>query len=82
MMAELTVAWMLLEGAVIAHEKAQKLQGGAAAAHPDAAFYDGKVKAALYYARNVLPGVEDKARIMADEDQTALDIAEGAFATV
>ena len=51
MMAETTVAWMLLEGAAIALEKKKTVAAG----HPDAAFYDGKVAAALYYARNVLP---------------------------
>ncbi len=59
MMAETTVAWMLLEGAVIALEKKTAVAPG----HPDAAFYEGKVAAALYYARNVLPEVELKARV-------------------
>jgi len=78
MMAELTVAWLLLEGAVIAEEKAKTVD----AAHPDAAFYKGKVAAALYYARNVLPGVEEKAKLMGEEDRSALDIPDAAFATV
>jgi hypothetical protein len=78
MMSETTVAWMLLEGAAIALEKKK----GAAAGHADAAFYDGKVAAALYFARNVLPTVELKAKLMADEDTTPIDIADAAFATV
>jgi alkylation response protein AidB-like acyl-CoA dehydrogenase len=78
MMAETTVAWMLLEGAAIALEKKK----GVAAGHPDAAFYDGKVAAALYYARNVLPGVELKAKLMSEEDTSPVDIADAAFATV
>jgi alkylation response protein AidB-like acyl-CoA dehydrogenase len=78
MMAETTVAWMLLDGAAVALEKKK----GVAAGHPDAAFYDGKVAAALYYARNVLPGVELKARLMADEDKTPLEITDASFATV
>ena len=77
MMAETTVAWLLLEGAAIALEKKQ----GLAAGHPDAAFYDGKVAAALYYARNVLPGVDLKARMMADEDRSPLEIADESFAS-
>jgi alkylation response protein AidB-like acyl-CoA dehydrogenase len=78
MMAETTVAWMLLEGAAIAVEKRQ---GSAAVAdgHPDAAFYDGKVAAALYYARNVATGVEFKAKLMADEDRAPLDIPDAGF---
>jgi alkylation response protein AidB-like acyl-CoA dehydrogenase len=78
MMAETAVAWLLLEGAAIALEK----KPGVAAGHPDAAFYDGKVAAALYYARNVLPAVEFKARLMSEEDRTPLDVADAALATV
>ena len=78
MMAETTVAWMLLEGALIAIAEKKNVPAG----HPDAAFYEGKVAAALYYARNVLPGVELKARLMGDEDKTPLDIPDTGFATV
>jgi alkylation response protein AidB-like acyl-CoA dehydrogenase len=78
MMSETAVAWMLLEGAVIAHDKGKAVDAG----HADAAFYAGKIAAALYFARNVLPGVEHKAKLMGDEDKTPLDIADAAFATV
>jgi alkylation response protein AidB-like acyl-CoA dehydrogenase len=78
MMSEVAVSWMLLEGAVIASDK----QTTTDAKHPDHAFYEGKVAAALYYARTVLPGVEEKARQMAEEDKTALEISDAAFATV
>jgi alkylation response protein AidB-like acyl-CoA dehydrogenase len=78
MMSELAVAWLLLDGAVIADEKAKSVAEG----HPDAAFYAGKVAAAVYYARNVLPGVEEKARQLDAEDRTALDIPDAAFASL
>jgi alkylation response protein AidB-like acyl-CoA dehydrogenase len=78
MMAELAVSWLLLEGAVIADEKAKTVAAG----HPDAAFYAGKVAAAQYYARNVLPGVEEKARQLDAEDRTALDIPDAGFASI
>jgi alkylation response protein AidB-like acyl-CoA dehydrogenase len=78
MMSETAVAWMLLEGAVIAHERGKTVSAG----HPEAAFYAGKVTAALYFARNVLPGVEHKAKLMGEEDRTPLEIADEAFATV
>jgi hypothetical protein len=78
MMSELAVAWMLLEGAVIADEKAKSVAAG----HPDAAFYAGKIAAAQYYARTVLPGVEEKARQLDVEDRTALDIPDAGFASV
>ena len=78
MMSETAVAWLLLEGAAIAHEKKKTVAAG----HPDEAFYAGKIAAGLYYARNVLPGVEDKARVLAEEDKSALDIPDAAFASV
>jgi alkylation response protein AidB-like acyl-CoA dehydrogenase len=78
MMSELAVAWLLLEGAVIAHDEAAELDSN----HPDRAFYIGKIAAAQYYARNVLPGVEDKARLLDIEDRSPLDIPDAAFATV
>ena len=78
MMSELTVGWQLLEGAVVADEAKAKV----AADHPDAAFYAGKVAAALYFARNVLPGVEHKAALLAEEDKSPLDIPDAGFATV
>jgi hypothetical protein len=78
MMSELTVAWLLLEGAVVAEAAKPKVAAG----HPDAAFYAGKTAAALYFARNVLPGVEHKAQLLADEDKSPLDIPDAGFATV
>ncbi len=78
MMSELTVAWMLLEGAVVADAAKANVK----ADHPDHAFYTGKVQAALYYARNVLPGVEHKAALLAEEDKSPLDIPDAAFASV
>ncbi len=78
MMSELSVAWLLLEGAVIAEEK----QKATAAEHPDHAFYAGKVSSALYFARNVLPGVVHKAELMGEEDKSAVEIPLASFATV
>ncbi len=78
MMSELTVSWLLLQGAVVAEEAKPKVAAG----HPDAAFYAGKTAAALYYARNVLPGVEHKAQLLAEEDKSPLDIPDAAFASV
>src|SRR4029078_8115143 len=55
-MSALTVGWRLLEGAVVA----EQAKAGVAEGHPDAAFYAGKVQAALYFARNVLPRSEER----------------------
>lgn len=78
MMSEVTVAWLLLDAAVVADAAKSKL----AADHPDHAFYDGKVQAAIYFAKSVLPGAEVKAKMMLDEDRSPLDIADASFATV
>jgi alkylation response protein AidB-like acyl-CoA dehydrogenase len=78
MMSELTVAWLLLDGAIIADAASKKVDAG----HPDAAFYAGKVQAALYYARTSLPNVEAAAKAMGEEDRSPLDIPAAAFATV
>ncbi len=76
MMSEVAVGWLLLEGAVIAHRKARELSPD----HPDAAFYAGKVHTASYFARQVLPGVGQKAREMESADRSALDIPDAGFA--
>ncbi len=77
MMSELCVAWLLLDAAVIADKK----KDGVAEGHPDRAFYAGKQHAAVYYANNVLPGVAEKAGILAAEDRSSLDIPLDSFAT-
>jgi alkylation response protein AidB-like acyl-CoA dehydrogenase len=76
MMAETTVGWLLLEGAVVAEAALAKLPAG----HPDRGFYDGKRFAAQYFAHNVLPTVATKAQMIAREDRSALDIPIDAFA--
>jgi alkylation response protein AidB-like acyl-CoA dehydrogenase len=77
MMSELAVGWLLLEQAIIAREASGKLDAG----HPDKAFYEGKVHSALYFARNILPGVAFKGKILSTEDTSAVDIAVESFAT-
>lgn len=78
MMAELTIAWLLLDQALIAERKRSELPEG----HRDHDFYRGKHFTALYFVHNVLPGVEDKARILGREDRSALDIPEVAFSPI
>jgi hypothetical protein len=76
MMAETAVAWLLLEGAVIAEQKR------AGATEAETAFYQGKLAAARFYARNVLPGVEHKAQLLLQEDLSPLEISDAGFASV
>ncbi len=75
MMGETAVAWLLLDGARVALEKAEALGPD----DPDHAFYEGKKHAALYFARSVLPGVFSKSRILTAEDTSPLDIPDSAF---
>jgi alkylation response protein AidB-like acyl-CoA dehydrogenase len=78
MMAETAVAWLLLEGAAIAQVRLSAMTEGSI----DDAFYRGKLQAALYYARNVLPGVLDKSRLLEEEDRSPLEIPDDGFATI
>jgi hypothetical protein len=75
MMSETCVAWLLLDGARIAEDKIKHV----ASDHPDHAYYSGKIASAKFYARNVLPGVEEKARLMAEADTTPLEVVDAAF---
>jgi alkylation response protein AidB-like acyl-CoA dehydrogenase len=76
MMSEVAVGWLLLEAAVLAEKKLEALP----ASDPDRAFYEGKRWSALWYARNVLPTVEQSARLMAAEDASPMQIPDAAFA--
>jgi alkylation response protein AidB-like acyl-CoA dehydrogenase len=67
MTAETAVAWMLLDGARIASERG---------AEP---FYQGKIAAARYFARNVLPETLGKAKILATGDASPLEIPDDGF---
>ncbi|MSP59454.1 MAG: acyl-CoA dehydrogenase [Myxococcales bacterium] len=78
MMSETVLTWLLLDGAVVAEEKARALPEG----HPDAAFYAGKRATAIYYARNVAPGVMAKAEVLAAEEDSSLTIPDAGFATI
>jgi len=78
MMSETAVGWLLLEGAVVAHEAQAKLDKSA----KDWAFYEGKKQAALYFANNILPEVIAKSKILASGDKSPVEIPTEAFATV
>lgn len=78
MMGATTVAWLLLEAALIAEEALPNVQAG----HPDREFYEGKIQAALFFARNNLPLVPAMAAMMQAEDDSALVVDEKSFATI
>jgi len=76
MMSELAVGWLLLEQAVIARDALKHVSD----THPDRHFYQGKISAARYFAVNALPFVVANARSIAAADESAIDIANEAFA--
>ena len=77
MMSELAVGWLLLDAAVLAEKGAEKASG-----EDEKAFYEGKKWSALWYARNVLPNVEQAARTMALEDSSSVQISNAAFGSI
>ncbi|MCW2732830.1 MAG: acyl-CoA dehydrogenase [Mycobacterium sp.] len=71
---DLFIGWMLLRGAEIAMDA---LDGDVS--DRDRAFYSGKVTAARFFARNVLPRLSAERKIIESVDLTTMDLDEGAF---
>jgi alkylation response protein AidB-like acyl-CoA dehydrogenase len=78
-MAEVTIAHLLLEAAIIAEAKL----GGEddEEGEDEADFYRGKVMAAKYFVNAILPGVHAKVGAILAGDRSALDIPDAGFAT-
>jgi alkylation response protein AidB-like acyl-CoA dehydrogenase len=75
MMAEVTLAHLLLEAAVAAEAP------GRPQSQEDLDFYRGKVMAAKYFVNYVLPGVHMKLGTILGGDRSALDIPDQGFST-
>ncbi|MBD8607094.1 acyl-CoA dehydrogenase [Aeromicrobium sp. CFBP 8757] len=73
-LGDLTIAWLLLRGAEVA---LQKLGGEVSAA--DKAFYEGKVAAASFFARNMLPLLAGERAIAENIDASIMELDEAAF---
>ncbi|WP_027365614.1 acyl-CoA dehydrogenase [Desulfotruncus alcoholivorax] len=73
--AKLYCGTLIVDQAVLAAGKMSEL----GADHFDYAFYRGKVEAARYYVRNIVPEVMCTAGIIADADTSVLDAPEEAF---
>ncbi|PIE06023.1 MAG: acyl-CoA dehydrogenase, partial [Sorangium cellulosum] len=78
MMGATTVAWLLLDAAIIAENAAKDVMEG----HPDKHFYEGKVQSALFFANNNLPLIPAMVAMMQAEDESALAMDLEAFATI
>jgi hypothetical protein len=72
-LAELLIAYLLLDQAVIAHEKL------GAASESDAAFYRGKVASARFFASTVLPKLDMRLAQLKGSDLSLMDMDESAF---
>ncbi|HZK43501.1 MAG TPA: acyl-CoA dehydrogenase [Syntrophomonadaceae bacterium] len=72
---DLTVTQLLLEQAIVAQKKIDELGKD----HHDYAFYNGKVMAAKYFARNILPNIFLVLEVIKEADTSVLDIEEEAL---
>jgi hypothetical protein len=71
---DLLIGWRLLHNAEIALDVLQR-----GARREDQPFYEGKVAAASFFARNVLPGLTSIRTILAELDIDVMDLDEEAF---
>lgn len=77
-MAEVTVAHLLLEAAVIAEQERTQDESQT---QEEFDFYAGRVMSGKFYASFVLPGVLAKCRAIESNDRSALDIPDAGFST-
>ncbi|MCB8902436.1 MULTISPECIES: acyl-CoA dehydrogenase [unclassified Streptomyces] len=74
---DVVVGYLLLRGAAVAGEK---LAAGAAdKSAKEAAFYQGKIAAAKFFAANILPGVSAERALAEAVDGSLMDLDEAAF---
>ncbi len=75
MFGEVALARELIEQAAVAADK----MDGLAEDSVDFAFYTGKIHSAQFFVRNILPGVEMKAKVIANRDRSCIEIPDNAF---
>src|SRR3954471_758442 len=73
-LGDLVCAWLMLRQAEVALEKL-----GGEVGSKDRAFYEGKVAAAQFFARNVLPKITAERAIAESTDLSLMDLDEAAF---
>jgi hypothetical protein len=92
MMGKIVCSWLLLCEAAIAQETLLELCSvkGVTCSDPsdlsrfikenkDAAFYDGKIKTAKYFIKNVLPEINGTVKAIKSEDISIIEIADESF---
>ena len=72
---ELICGQVILEQALVAQKKIDELGSG----HYDYPFYNGKVNAAKYFVRNIVPNIFRTLEVVKEGDTSVLDIVEEAF---
>ena len=77
-LAEVAVAHLLLEAAVVAESRLRRDEDELS--HADVEFYRGKVLAAKYFASYVLPQTHARVKAIVAGDRSPLDIPDGGFA--
>jgi len=71
MMSEVTVAWLLLDGAIVAHNALNGLNNESDEQGQE--FYRAKIVSATFYINNILPNVFSTANIIALADDSAIE---------
>ena len=74
---DLIIGWLLLQHAELAQARLDDAAGPPSA--PDRAFYQGKVAAARFFARQVLPRLAVERQIAETTDNALMDLPEDAF---
>ena len=77
MMGKAMSGWLLLWQAGVAAEGLDGLSDGS----KDAAFYKGKIAAAKYFIKNVLPEVDAAVTAIRNEDLSIMEIPDEGFAS-
>jgi hypothetical protein len=75
MFGEVAMTRELIEQAAIAAEALKTTDEGTV----DHGFYTGKIHSATFFVNNILPGVEMKAKVIANMDRSCIEIPENAF---
>src|SRR5690606_29558762 len=71
--AEVVIGWLLVKQGIVAGQRHE------AASEKDRDFYQGKLAAIRFYARNVLPGVTLTRKLIEQGTLELLDVPEAAF---
>ena len=83
-LAEVVLAWLLLRHADVATEQLAAIEAGTPAAQgrkrdDEVAFYTGRIAAARWFARNVLPKVATRRQVAEQEDGALMAVPVDAF---